>query len=476
MRESEDGRDVDVTTETARSLALTLPDRPLPVAPALHFVTMDTVWFEALHEYIQSDEWYQTIGVFIDSHCQLFSQETLKTSSAASNNGANTVAAFDHGQYHVYKEFVDISENILNNMLDSLGGSLDLLGQALDEHASLPPNGPRDNQRNEMINLLLTFDSFPHFTQMMSSKSFKQDYYDANPHHVRVTPQATSFDPNDLNNLTSMGFPTDACVNALTKCGGDFDEALQYLFDNPPSSPRGGGSKEAAPSAPPHPLETQVADLRSTRPNTLHRSASLSNISSATFVTQCEFAQVSATSRPLSAKAVERDEPAIERDEPTVERDPSARRAVSSIVPRAHPLLHLGPLPFPLTRNSKLTRFALPLPNPLLVGLRPPLFLALDPFSTLASSLNSMSPCSHRLPLWFAPCLWLTPLRSRAGNNRQPQPRDEPPRPLGRANPRAPVLHALHRLLQSRARAPEGVGHDHEDAQVVRAREEPQRH
>jgi hypothetical protein len=56
---------------------------------------MDTVWFEALHEYVQSDEWYQTIGVFIDAHCQLFDPNTLpntKPRQAPDNRD------FDHGQ------------------------------------------------------------------------------------------------------------------------------------------------------------------------------------------------------------------------------------------------------------------------------------------------------------------------------------------------------------------------------------------
>ena len=36
---------------------------------------MDTVWAEALDEYLTSEEWYSTIGVFIESHCSLFEGE-----------------------------------------------------------------------------------------------------------------------------------------------------------------------------------------------------------------------------------------------------------------------------------------------------------------------------------------------------------------------------------------------------------------
>ena len=102
---------------------------------------MDTVWFEALHEYLQSSEWFETIGVFIDSHCALFE----------SSFSSGSVQEFDHGQYTVFREFTEISEQVLNNMLSNLGGSLTLLEQALDEHSTLPATGPRDDARKAVI-------------------------------------------------------------------------------------------------------------------------------------------------------------------------------------------------------------------------------------------------------------------------------------------------------------------------------------
>jgi hypothetical protein len=216
---------------------------------------------------------------------------------------------------------VEISENILNNMLDNLGGSLELLGQALDEHASLPPSGPRDNMRKEMINLLLTFDSFPHFCSMMASKSGKQvrpplpllpphplnpplvsqDYYDANPQPMRAA-RLPSYDPDDLNKLTQMGFPTDSCVNALQQSDGNFDEALQFLFDNPPPSPREEANPApSAPAIPAHDTSSLTSDdfFRSTRPSGLHHGSSIAEIYAASFPVQCDYARtVLAESKP----------------------------------------------------------------------------------------------------------------------------------------------------------------------------------
>ncbi|GMH95416.1 hypothetical protein TrVE_jg2497 [Triparma verrucosa] len=194
---------------------------------------MDTVWAEALDEYLTSEEWYSTIGVFIESHCSLFEGEE----------------EYGHGHWNVYKEFVEISEQILNNMLSNLGGDLDSLEKALDEAANTEARGPRDDARKRMVDNLLTFDSFPHFCAMMESKNKNTTYYESQP-----TPY---FDNNDLVNLESMGFPKKNCVEALNHCNGDFDSALQYLFDHPPPSPR--SEQGATPSAPP------VMDMRQTR-------------------------------------------------------------------------------------------------------------------------------------------------------------------------------------------------------------------
>ena len=68
------------------------------------------------------------------------------------------------------RQFVEISEQILNDMLSNLGGSLEDLEKALDEAASVAATGPRDDARKRMVDNLLTFDSFPHFCTMMEAK------------------------------------------------------------------------------------------------------------------------------------------------------------------------------------------------------------------------------------------------------------------------------------------------------------------
>ena len=202
-------------------------------------IAMDTVWFEALHEYVQSEEWFETIGVFIDSHCSLFDPSKGGKEDKGSSD-------YDHRHFTVWKEFTDISEQILNDMLSNLGGTLDMLEKALDDESSLPPAGPRDDARKSMLANLLTFDSFPHFCAMMQSKNKKLEHYEA-------TVETTYYDVGDLDKLTAMGFDKRSCVDALNACSGEFDGALQYLFDNPPPSPR------SEPVAPPK-------DLRETRP------------------------------------------------------------------------------------------------------------------------------------------------------------------------------------------------------------------
>jgi len=60
----------------------------------------------------------------------------------------------------------------------------------------------------------------------MSAKSKKIDFY-----------ENQEVDEDDLGKLTSMGFDKSTSSHALSVCA-NFDEALQYLFDNPPPSPR----------------------------------------------------------------------------------------------------------------------------------------------------------------------------------------------------------------------------------------------
>ena len=113
---------------------------------------MEDIWLEALHQYLQSSEWFDTITVFVENHCSIF-------------DGCGE--EYDHGHYTVFREFVEISEQILNDMLSNLGGSLRQLVDQLSDHAVRSATGPRDDMQKEIVLSLLTFDSFPEFCKMM---------------------------------------------------------------------------------------------------------------------------------------------------------------------------------------------------------------------------------------------------------------------------------------------------------------------
>jgi len=163
---------------------------------------MEDIWLEALHQYLQSSDWFDTINVFVENHCSIFDGRGEE---------------YDHGHYTVFKEFVEISEQILNDMLQNLGGSLKQLVLSLTDHSIRSATGPRDDMQKEIMTSLLTFDSFPEFCVMMESKSRKIDYY-----------ENQDIDDDDLNKLTGMGFDTKACKHALS-ISDNFDEALQYV-------------------------------------------------------------------------------------------------------------------------------------------------------------------------------------------------------------------------------------------------------
>jgi len=121
---------------------------------------MEDIWWEALHQYLQSSEWYETINVFVESHCAIFE----RTPSDQPNE-------YFHGHYTIFKQFVEISEQILNDMLANLGGSMDQLTASLNSHSYTRPTGPRDDMQKEIILQLLSFDSFPEVSERALMKT-----------------------------------------------------------------------------------------------------------------------------------------------------------------------------------------------------------------------------------------------------------------------------------------------------------------
>ena len=84
----------------------------------------------ALNEYIQGEEWQHTVNVFVRGNCNEF--KNVDSSD------------YSHKHHRIWQDFKEMAENVLGFALDSVGGSIESLEKALDEIASTPAKGPRD--------------------------------------------------------------------------------------------------------------------------------------------------------------------------------------------------------------------------------------------------------------------------------------------------------------------------------------------
>lgn len=56
------------------------------------------------------------------------------------------------------KAFQEVVEVVLENAISCVGGSMDVLEEALEKLASEPPSGPRDEILKEILARLLTYE------------------------------------------------------------------------------------------------------------------------------------------------------------------------------------------------------------------------------------------------------------------------------------------------------------------------------
>ena len=81
---------------------------------------------DSLHDYLKGQEWQQNIEMFVKANCKVFKHYPKE---------------FTHQHNDLWKDYQGIVENILNFALSNVGGSIDILEDALDILASTPAKG-----------------------------------------------------------------------------------------------------------------------------------------------------------------------------------------------------------------------------------------------------------------------------------------------------------------------------------------------
>jgi hypothetical protein len=118
-------------------------------------------YLNALHEYLQGEEWQQSIQQFVAENHQPFADISENT----------------HEQYETYRMFQEICEIILDNSLAPVSGSFSKLEHALDEAKSKGLKSPPDHIVSVVQDKLRCYSDFNEFAKMMyeANKAFTVD-------------------------------------------------------------------------------------------------------------------------------------------------------------------------------------------------------------------------------------------------------------------------------------------------------------
>ena len=98
---------------------------------------MDDVWLDALGQMLQGGEWQTQLQVFTAAHCAQFAT-CLGGTQRADGTG------YELAHHDVWRQYKEMVEDVLEGVLQQLGGSIEALEKAIDEKACAPATGPRD--------------------------------------------------------------------------------------------------------------------------------------------------------------------------------------------------------------------------------------------------------------------------------------------------------------------------------------------
>lgn len=164
---------------------------------------MDDFYFDALQNYLNSSDWRKTIKIFVDANCMYFIN----------------VDEYHPQQVVIWRNFQDIVENVIQNTLDTLGGSIDDLEKGFDRFRHRPSRGPRDEVIKDILEQLQTVEDFEAFSFMMN---------EATTFHMDEIENSSS--TNDYDLLMRMGFSVELINKAFDELEEqNMDDMIIYL-------------------------------------------------------------------------------------------------------------------------------------------------------------------------------------------------------------------------------------------------------
>ena len=167
------------------------------------------VYMDALSEYLQTEEWQASIDMFVSENCG-----TFKSSKE-----------FTHDHHKLWKSYHEIVEMILDNMaLESVGGNVATLEKALEKIVDRPVKGPRDAATRDVLERLMTYTNFEHFSHMMNRACMQRPEGEERPRSAAKLSK-------HKESLVTLGFNPDLITQLLSEraVSGDGDESLEDL-------------------------------------------------------------------------------------------------------------------------------------------------------------------------------------------------------------------------------------------------------
>ncbi len=156
---------------------------------------------ESLSEYLSGEEWQQSVEMFVSENCISF----------------KSAKEFSHEHHKMWKTYQEIVETILDMALSIVGcGNLSELERALEQQVNKPVRGPRDAATRDVLERLLTYTNFEHFSHMMHTAFVERA--------PTERPRSAAKLDRHKDSLANLGFPPDMITQLLSEralAGGD---------------------------------------------------------------------------------------------------------------------------------------------------------------------------------------------------------------------------------------------------------------
>eukprot|EP01039_Chlorochromonas_danica_P000707 gene707-769_t len=122
-------------------------------------------------------------------------------------------------------------ESLLASLLGFLRRSLSKNPHISDSTANVPKVSERSNDRKPVADASLREEGF-HIVESNEDRSDLEDEEEDEERSEQSDHDERGLPKELVDSLASMGFPREVCMAALTTCGGDPEEALNYILTN----------------------------------------------------------------------------------------------------------------------------------------------------------------------------------------------------------------------------------------------------